>query len=163
MLFVAPAVSSCFFRRYASKRRTITTNMTAPIVTPVTRLTDEPDALASRPRFQPGAAVVGGSIAGRRLRAVVKANYKASLYLILMLYHKPNNSSQGRLVALDHNLAPDCLRAKFVDRDSVSSCVLTYTANNLAVPQLQPPTNYLKNSLQSCGTTYPNNFNKLSR
>ena len=120
--------------------------MTAPIVTPVTRLTDEPDALASRPRFQPGAAVVGGSIAGRRLRAVVKANYKASLYLILMLYHKPNNSSQGRLVALDHNLAPDCLRAKFVDGDSVSSCVLTYTANNLAVPQLQPPTNYLKNS-----------------
>ena len=45
-----------------------------------------------------------------------------------------------------HNVAPDSLRAKFVDRDSVTSYALRHIANKLAVPQ--PHTNCLKNSFR---------------
>ena len=46
-----------------------------------------------------------------------------------------------------HNLAPDYLRAKIVDRDSVTSYALGDMVNKLAVPQ--PRTNYLKNTVKS--------------
>ena len=46
-----------------------------------------------------------------------------------------------------HNLAPDYLRAKIVDRDSVTSYALGDMVNKLAVPQ--PRTNYLKNAVKS--------------
>ena len=45
-----------------------------------------------------------------------------------------------------NNLAPDYLRAKFVDRDNVTSCTLRDTTNKLAVPK--PHTNYLKKKFQ---------------
>ena len=60
-----------------------------------------------------------------------------------------------------NNLGPDYLRAKFVDRENVTSYTLRDTTNKLAVPK--PHTNYLKKSFSYSGATLWNSLPKELR
>ena len=71
------------------------------------------------------------------------------------------HSHVATMVYKSLNLAPDCLRAKFVDRDNVTSYTLRDTTNKLAVPK--PHTNYLKKSFSYSGATLWNSLPKKLR
>ena len=60
-----------------------------------------------------------------------------------------------------NNLAPDYLRAKFVDRDNVTSYTLRDTMSKLAVPK--PHINYLKKRFSYSGATLWNSLPKELR
>ena len=60
-----------------------------------------------------------------------------------------------------NNLAPDYLRATFVNRDNVTSYTLRDTTNKLAVPK--PHTDYLRKSFSYSGATLWNSLPKELR